>query len=162
LLRGCSEPLNRLRLAASLWQLGSQRGARQGGGGGVCVRAAAGCSQGGAQETAPFIGARTPRSPWRARQERWRWRHGGFGLWLKSGLRWARTGRRLGRRVRVGRAAVWAKLGCGLQSSSGPAEKTRGRRWTSETWAATVCGPEKERRKEIPFYFHKAFSWKIK
>jgi hypothetical protein len=61
------------------------------------------------------------------------------------------------------------RTGCGLgqaglrpQSSSGPAEKTRGRRWTSETWAATVCGPKKERRKEILFYFQKAFSWKTK
>jgi hypothetical protein len=30
------------------------------------------------------------------------------------------------------------------------------------TWAATICGPKKERRKEIPFYFQKAFSWKTK
>jgi hypothetical protein len=68
----------------------------------------------------------------------------------------------VGRRVRVGRAAVWAKLGCGLQSSSGPAEKTRGRRRTSKTWVATVCGSKKERRKEIYFYFQKAFSWKTR
>jgi hypothetical protein len=88
--------LNRLRPAASLRRLGSQRGARQGGGSGFCVRAAAGRSRGGAQETSPFIGVRTPRSPWCARQERWRRHHGGFGLWLKAGLRWARMGRRLG------------------------------------------------------------------
>jgi hypothetical protein len=46
--------------------------------------------------------ARTPRNVRRARQEQWRQRHGGFGLWPKARLRWARTGRRLGRWARVG------------------------------------------------------------
>jgi hypothetical protein len=46
--------------------------------------------------------ARTPRNVRRARQEQWQQRHGGFSLWPKAGLRWARTGRRLGRWVRVG------------------------------------------------------------
>jgi hypothetical protein len=36
--------------------------------------------------------------------------------------------------------------------------ETRGRRWTSKTWAANGFGPKRERRKEIPFYFQKTFS----
>jgi hypothetical protein len=61
------------------------------------------------------------------------------------------------------------RTGCGLgQAVLRPVKQQRtdgkdeGRRRTSETWAGTVCGPKKERRKEIPFYFQKAFSWKTK
>jgi hypothetical protein len=89
-----------------------------------------------------------------------RWSPGGASAnrWLGlDGLRAGQSGLRPGcgsdRLKRFGLS--WAAA---CKAAADRAEETRGRRWTSEIWAANICGPKKERKKEIPFHFQKTVS----
>jgi hypothetical protein len=61
----------------------------------------------------------------------------------------------------MGRVAVWASWAAACKAVA-DRWKRQGATADFSTWAATICGPKQERRKEIPFYFQKAFSWETK